>query len=451
MNSLTDSILINNLWVVLAALLVFLMTIAIGILEYGELGKNFSKSPFKTILITGISFFLMAFIGFNIAFAPTYLGLIGNPTYTGFFFGGISTNASSVITNTWWSMTDSQFGTGLTTGAYFLFETAFASVTLAIVGVVALRKMKLSAFLAFSVVYILLIWTLPAAWIWNPTGWLYRLGARDFGGGLVVHAAAGMAGLAIVLKIWQEEKIKGHSESPQTPTSVSPAWLTLSILLLWFGWFGFNAGSVLAFNGETIIVGLNTFLGAASAFVSTMFLRFLITKKDPGYIYAANGVLVGLILMSPLSGYISPVVAIGVGLLGGPVYLAGERILARKWFSDPVGLFPTHLLFGLLGFLMIAFVAQSGFATASGAAGLPNGLLFGGGMLALRQFGVEVLAVVVVFGFVFSLTYLSLWVIGKFSHGITTDYDKLNQETLFVEVPDVTPLIAKPLHGNGKK
>ena len=446
---MTDAVLINNLWMVFSALLVFLMTIAVGFLEYGELGRHFSGSLIKTILIMGFAIFLMAFVGFNLAFAPTYYGIIGIPWYNGFFFGGMSSNPSSAILGTWWSMASQYFGTGLTTGTYFLYETAFASVTLAIVGVVALRKMKLSAFLAYSVVYYVLIWTLPAAWIWNPTGWLYRLGVRDFGGGLVVHAAAGIAGLAIVLKIWKEEKGKGHSESPQTAISIKPAWLTLSVLLLWIGWFGFNAGSVLAFNGETVIVGLNTFLGAASAFASTMFFRFVITKKDPGYMYAVNGILVGLILMSPLSGYISPVVAVLIGLVGGPLFLIGERVMTRKWFSDPIGLFPTHLLMGLFGFLMIAFVAQTGFSTASGAANLPNGLLFGGGLNALRQLEVQALAVVVVVAFVFSLSYIALWIIGKFTNGITTDYDKSLPKTFTVDTSsNPTAVISGTREGN---
>lgn len=426
------------------------MTIAVGFLEYGELGKRYSNSLFKTIFISGAALFLMAFVGFNLAFAPTYFGLIGDPTFSGFFLSGLTSNASSGLTGTWWSMTSQYFGTGLTTGTYFLYETAFASVTLAIVGVVALRKMKLIAFFAYSIVYYTLIWTLPAAWIWNPTGWLYNMGVRDFGGGLVVHAAAGIAGLAIVLKIWQEEKKKGKTESPQTAVSINPTWLTLSILLLWVGWFGFNAGSVLAFNGETIIVGLNTFLGAASAFVSTMFLRFLITKKDPGYLYAINGLLVGLILMSPLSGYISPTVAIVVGLIGGPLFLIGEKLMSRKWFSDPIGLFPTHLLMGLFGFLMIALVSQTSFTVASGAANLPNGLFFGGGILALRQFAVQALAAAVVLAFVFSLTYASLWLIGKFTHGITTDYEQPISKSFTVDVAS-NSIIATTLSREGKK
>ena len=207
---MTDVNLVNNLWVLICGLLVFSMTVSVGLLEIGELGENYSKSLLKTLLITGSALFFMAFLGFNTAFAPTIGGIIGNPLYGGgVFLGGFSSTATGLLSGVWWSMDTPYFATGLTTGTYFLFETAFAAVTLALVGVVVLRKMKLEAFLAFSVVYFVVIWSLPAAWIWNPTGWLYLMGVRDFAGGLVVHGAAGAAGLAIVHRIWREEKKKG--------------------------------------------------------------------------------------------------------------------------------------------------------------------------------------------------------------------------------------------------
>lgn len=418
---MSDIFLINNLWIIMAALLVFLMTAAVGMLEVGELGKRYSGSLLKTLLISGTGLFFMAFLGFDTAFAPTLGGIIGNPVYNGIFLGGFSSSVTGVLTGQWWSMAPGYFNTGLTTGTYFLFETAFATVTLAIVGVVALRKVKLGVFMAYSVVYFIIIWALPAAWIWNPTGWLYLLGVRDFGGGLVVHGAAGIAGLAMVVKIWQEER-KKYAVSPQAKTSLSSGWLTLSVLLLWIGWFGFNAGSVLAFNSEVTVVAMNTFLSAGACMMSTMGLKYLITRKSPGFLYAANGIIMGLILMSPLSGYISPGVAALIGLAGGPLFLAGERLFTRKWFSDPIGLFPTHLLGGITGFLLIAFVAQSAFSAASGAPGLPSGLIFGGGMDAVRQLGLNLLSVVVVGAFVFATTYVSLWALGRLFHGITTDY-----------------------------
>ena len=421
---MSDVNLINNLWVILSALFVFIMTVSVGFLEVGELGKRFSNSLIKTLLITGIAIFVMAFIGFNTAFAPTIHGIIGNPFYNGLFLSGFSTNSPGILTGVWWSMTSNYFNTGLTTGTYFLFEAAFASVTLALVGVVALHKMKLKAFIIFAVIYFILIWNLPAAWIWNPTGWLYLMGVRDFAGGLVVHGAAGIAGLAIVLKIWQEEKKKGFKISPKVLPSINQEWLTLSILLLWVGWFGFNPGSVLAFNNEALVVVITTFLAASTAFLSTMGFKYWETRKNPGLLYTVNGILIGLIIITPVAGFISPASAVILGFLGGPLYIAGEKFFDKqKWFSDPVGLFPGHLLGGIFGLVMVAFFTQNAFAAASGNSNLPNGLLFGGGFAAIQQLGLEILAVIVVGVLVFVISYVTLWLIGLAMDGIITDYD----------------------------
>src|SRR5881296_2971679 len=251
-----EVVLANNLWVIICGLLVFIMTVSVGFLEVGELGADMDVSLLKTMLITGSAIFFMAFVGFNTAFGPTINGAIGNPVYNGFFLGGFSSDANQLLTGAWWSTA----GQGLTTGTYFLFETAFASVTLALVGVVVLRKMKLQAFFAYSVVYFILIWNLPAAWIWNPQGWLARMGMADFAGGLVVHGAAGAAGLGIVLQIWREEQKRGRIESVQVPYKLNSGWLTLSILLLWIGWFGFNPGSVLASTTRQRPLSLQPFL-----------------------------------------------------------------------------------------------------------------------------------------------------------------------------------------------
>ena len=425
MSALNSANTANNLWVLLSALLVFLMTEAVGFLEVGELGEDHSRSLLKTLLISGAALFFMAFLGFNIAFAPTINGIIGDPLYGGVFLGGFSPNTPGLLTSTWWSMSEAYFGTGISLGTYFIFETAFAAVTLALVGVIVLRKVKLEAFFLYSIAYFIVIWSLPAAWIWNPTGWLYLMGMRDFAGGLVVHGAAGAAGLAIVLRIWWEEKKKGLKESPKVQISLNPFWLTLSILLLWMGWFGFNPGSTLAINYGAEVVVLTTFLSASAAFLSTMFFQYVRTKDNPDLLYAVNGVLMGLIIITPLAGFVSPGSAVILGLISGPLFLASEKLFSRfKWFSDPVGLFPGHMVGGLFGTLMIPFFAEHDFATASGFPTLPNGLFFGGGYAAIEQLGVEVFGIAVVLLAVFGLSLVSMWVIGKVLHGITTDYKK---------------------------
>jgi Amt family ammonium transporter len=416
---------INNLWVLIAALLVFTMTISVGFLEVGELGEELHFSLLKTILMTGSALVVMAFVGFNTAFAPTAGGVIGHPFYSpGFFLGGFSSKELSVRSDVWWSMRPGFFNTGLSPATYFLFETAFAAVTFALVGLVVLHKIKLRAFLAYTAVYFILIWNLPAAWIWNPSGWLARRGMVDFAGGLVVHGAAGAAGLAILVQIWLEERRKGHSTSPQVPIKLSPGWLTLSILLLWVGWFGFNPGSVLAFNDEAMVVVITTFLAAATCLLSTLLSAYVTNKEvELRPLYAVNGILMGLIIITPLAGFVSPASAIILGLCGGPLFLLAESFFSRfSWFHDPVGLLPGHLVGGLFGVSMIAFFAQKHFAADSGFPKLPNGLFFGGGGLALHQLGVELLGIATVMAAVFVLSFAAVSLFARLFGGITGEY-----------------------------
>jgi len=419
--------ILNNFWVLFAAALVFMMTISVGFLEIGELDTKLYRSLYKTILITGISFIVMAFIGFNTAFAPTIYGIIGNPFYAQGSFMYVMTSPTAAFTTEWWSTTSRYFGTGLLSITYFMFETAFASVTLALVSVVILRKVKMSAFAIFSIVYFIVIYNLPAAWIWNPTGWLYLLGMRDFAGGLIVHGAAGFAGIAILLRIRQEEKKKNMVESPQETFHINNGFLALAILLLMLGWLGFNPGSVLAFNYDTLIVVMTTFTAAFAGMISTLISGFIINKDKGGALQATNGILMGLIIITPLAGFVSPLSAFALGIIGGPLFVSAELYFSKiKSISDPIGLLPGHLTGGLFGVLMIAFFTQHSYAVLSGNSVLPNGFLFGGGFAAVHTLGIETLGIVAVAVTVFSLSYASIFLISKAMHGILEDYDWSN-------------------------
>jgi len=415
--------LVNNLWVLICGLLTFTMTIAVGFLEVGELGETLQFSLLKTVLITAGALLVMAFVGFNTAFAPTLGGVIGNPFYgPGFFLGGFSSSGILPASNVWWSTGPAYGGTGLVTGTLFLYETATAAVTFALVGVIFLRKVKLQAIAIFSIVYFALIWSLPAAWIWNPTGWLAKLGMVDFAGGAVVHGAAGAAGLGVLIQVWREERARGLPESPKEPMRLAPAWLALGILLLWVGWFGFNAGAVMAFDDSAIMVVITTFLAGSAALASLVATAYLAEGAAPDLAWAGNGVLMGLIIITPLAGFVSPGSAILLGLLGGPLFYYANRLFARaKWFSDPVGLFPGHLVGGLFGVSMIGVFAQSAYARAAGYPNLPNGLLFGGSFAALHQIGVELLGIVAVVSVVIVISFMTMRTIAFALGRITSD------------------------------
>lgn len=428
--------LLNNFWVLFASMLIFLMTIAVGFLEIGELGLKMKRSLYKSILITGISFIVMAIIGFNTAFAPTIWGIIGNPFYKpGFFLGSLGSPAALFSTQ-WWSTSTTYFGTGLWSISYFMLEATSASVTLALVSVVLLRKVKMSAFTAFSVVYFIIIFNLPAAWIWNPTGWLYILGMRDFAGGIVVHGAAGIAGLAILVRIWQEEKARGMNKSPAESIRISHGFLTLAILLLIIGWVGFDPGNVLAFNYDTLIVVFAVLISGFAGMISVLGTSYLVRRDTGGILNAVNGIIMGLIVITPLAGFVSPLSAFILGIISGPLYVVAEIFFSsRRWLSDPVGLLPEHMTGGIFGILMIAFFTQHSYAVLSGNSILPNGLLFGGGFSAIHTLGVETLGIVVVALTVFTLSYLTIFLISKAMHGILEDYswsDPVNHSSITV-------------------
>ena len=249
------------------------------------------------------------------------------------------------------------------------------------------------------------------------------MGVRDFAGGLVVHGAAAAAGLGIMYQIWKEERAKGFKKSPQTPVKLNQGWLALGILLLWVGWFGFNPGSVLAFNSSAMTVVITTFLAAATAMLSTMAVSKISGIGKPDIMSAVNGILMGLIIITPLAGFVSPASSVVLGLLGGPIFVYGSAWFGRrKWFADPVGLLPGHMVGGLFGVLMIAFFTQAPFAAASGNGTLPSGILFGGGMAAISQLGLEAFGIIVVMATVFVLSYVTCAIISAAGSGITTNY-----------------------------
>lgn len=413
------------------------MTISVGFLEVGELGKRFENSLLKTVIITASSLVFMGFLGFNIAFAPSLQSFMGHPMYEGVFLGMFSPSGSGILEGVFWMTGSGYSGTFLATGTFFFFETACASVTLALVGVVVLKKMKLSAFVIFSAIYFTIIWTIPVSWIWNPTGWLYSMGVRDFAGGLLVHGAAGISALGILFQLWREERKRGMHETVKVPLKINSPWLTLSILLLWMGWFGFNPGTELGLNHATIVIMITTFLGGAAGMLSTLVFKYVQNRENPGIIYAVNGTLMGLVVVTPLAGFISPGSALILGIIAGPLFITAEKLLSKpKWFTDPVGVLPVHMVGGLFGILMIGVFSQNAFASAAGYALIPNGLLFGGGLDALHQIGLEVFGILSVAVFVFLTSFGASLLISKLSGGLLSgsDYGARRKETHAIPV-----------------
>lgn len=417
--------LLNNLWLLLAAFLVFIMTISVGLLEAGELGERFSdRLILKSMMIAGVSgiFFLLA--GFNIAFGRNPNGFIGNPFYTNILLN------PSVDASTWWS-TNQGFGAeGLYGPVYFMFEWAFLSVTLALVSVVVLDRMKLTAFVIFSAVYSALIYPIPAGWVWNPSGFLAMSGMVDFAGGAVVHVAAAAAGLAILLEIHLEKRKQLSNGYQIRKNSYTRDYKIIAIagLLIWLGWYGFNPGSVLQFDAGTIVVAVTTTMSAVSAMMTYLLVKRIKVGDGINTLDAVNGSLAGLIIITPMAGFVSPLMAIIAGIIGGGIFYYSESWFARKnFFDDPIGLVSGHGVLGFIGVVLIGLFAQQGFSSLTGFEPsylpngtyyLPNGLLFGGGMAAVHLLLIEFIGVILVGIFAFVASFITVRILAYSMHGI---------------------------------
>lgn len=420
--------LLNNLWILIAGVLVFTMTISVGLLEAGELGDVFSdRVILKSMLIAGISGIFFLLIGFNIAFSSSSNGFIGNP-----FFANILSNPA-VDASTWWS-TNQGFGAeGLYGPVYFLFEWAFISVTLALVSVLVLDRMKLTAFVIFAAVYSSLIYPIPASWVWNPSGFLANMGMVDFAGGVVVHVAAAAAGLAIIVELYLETNSLKKKGLIIKKNNYKPDYKIIGIagLLLWLGWYGFNAGSVLQFNAGTIVVAMTTTMSASGAMLTYTLIKKIKNLARVTTLDAVNGSLAGLIIITPMAGFVSPVVAIFVGFLGGIAFYLSERWFEKKhYFEDPIGLISGHGVLGFIGIFLIGFVGQASYSRltgfepsnlSTGSYNLPNGLFFNGGIAAIHLIGVEVLGAILVALFAFVTSFITLRIIAYILNGIVKE------------------------------
>lgn len=418
----------GTLWLLLGAFLVFIMVPAIGMLEAGlTRRKNVVHALMKSLSAAAVMLVIFTIIGFGLAFSPdTVGGIIGNPAR--FIFGG-DLNAA------WPSIFDgSKAVGGVPLLVYVLFQMMFAAVTLALIGAGVPERMRFSAWLVFAAFFSIFLYPLIAQLIWSPnglfgtlgtrTGWLDGMGVRDFAGGLVVHAQAGFAGLAITLALGPSLKKRatvvahritrrptrvsipdGYSEmADQENTEKYGNSLPLAVIgtaLLWFGWFGFNASSSLEPNLQGVSAALATAVAPAAAGVVAMLLGKMLDNKYDG-IVAISGVLGGLVMITPNAGYVDPGGAVMIGVIAGAVTVAALKLVERFLYhvDDPIGSFPVHGVNGLLGSILVPVFANPKFS------GLPvAGLLYGGGAQGLIWLGIQALCGIIACGVVFAVCF----------------------------------------------
>src|SRR4051794_29815989 len=270
------------------------------------------------------------------------------------------------------------------------YQMMFAIITPALITGATADRLKFAGYATFIGVWSILVYSPVAHWVFSPNGWLFQRGALDFAGGTVVHINAGIAALAVVLVIG---KRRGYPNEPMPPHSLPLTLLGTGIL--WFGWFGFNAGSALAANGLAAQALLNTHLAAAAAMLGWLIVE-RIKDGHATTLGAASGAVAGLVAITPCAGFVGGMAPIVIGLAAGAVCMLAVSLKFRFGFDDSLDVVGVHLVGGILGSLLLGFFADKAINQAGA-----DGVFFGGGA---RLLGEQALAVAVplVFSFVLS-------------------------------------------------
>jgi ammonium transporter, Amt family len=373
----------DTAWLLVASALVMVMLPGLG-LFYGGLVRR--KNALSTI---GHSFFGLAIVsvvwvlwGYSLAFAPdvTGRGLLGGLDFLGF------ANVTGAP--------DPRFAPTIPHVLFASFQLMFAAITPALItGAFAERK-RFGAFVVFTVLWSTLVYSPLAHWVWAPDGWLRSLGAIDFAGGTVVHVSSGVSALVVAILIGPRVA-SSESNAPHDPRLT-----VLGAGLLWFGWFGFNAGSALGATGQAANALLVTNTAAGAATLTWVFASWIHTRKW-SVIGAACGAVAGLVAITPGSGYVTAGGAVVIGLTVGALCYSATLLRERVRIDDALDVFAVHGVGGTFG-----AVATGIFAVA--AVGGVSGAIEGN----VRQVGVQLLAVLATYAYSAAATFLIVKVVG---------------------------------------
>jgi len=397
----------STLWVVLAAVLVMFMQAGFAFLEAGLTRmKNVGHVAAKNVLIFALASIVYYLVGFGIAFGDGGNGFVGG---SGFAPSTDELLQIGKAPFSWFAEIPAAAG--------YLFEVVFAGVALAIVWGAMAERTKLWVYFAFGVVFTL-VYSLVSHWIWSPDGWLFAKGMQDFAGSTVVHYQGALAGLAGALLLGPR---LGRFRPDGTPNAIpghNIAFTTLGVIILWFGWFGFNAGSTLSVQfgglGFFAYVALNTNLAAAAGVIGAVATSWAILKK-PDLSMMLNGAIAALVAITAACAFVEPWAALVIGFGAGAIVVLGARLVERARIDDPVGAIAAHGMAGVWGTLALGFLTAPDLAERLGTG--QGGLFYTG---SPAQLGTQVLGLLAVGAFTFGVSFLVLWTM-KTSFGIRSD------------------------------
>jgi Amt family ammonium transporter len=365
-------------WVLTASALVLLMTVPGLAFFYGGLvrRKNILSILMQCFVIVCVISLQWVLLGYSLAFGPSFHGIIGNLDWMG--LAGVGTAPSA------------DYGTTIPHYAFMIFQAMFAIITPALMTGAFAERMKFPAFLVFIILWSTFVYDPLAHWVWNKNGWLGVMGALDFAGGIVVHVSSGIS--ALVLAILLGKRI-GYNHKPIRPHNLP--FTVLGGALLWFGWFGFNAGSALAANGLAAQALVVTQVSTAAAALIWMLVEWW-HNGSPTVLGVVTGAIGGLVAITPACGFVSPLSAIVIGAMaGGLCYLAVAVVKGKMGYDDSLDAFGVHGIGGIFGTIAVGIFAQEAF-------GGKTGVLFGN----LQQFLVQGLLVLVAMTFAVAMTFI---------------------------------------------
>jgi Amt family ammonium transporter len=340
----------DTAWMIVSTALVMMMTPAGLALFYGGLSRY--KNLLNTIAMTMVAYCLGSIIwvmwGYTLAFGPSQAGLVGGLDYL--FLNGIGVDSLSG---------------SIPTYVFLLFQMTFAGITVALVLGSIVDRMKFSSWVVFTILWLTFIYSPVAHWAWGG-GWMGEMGALDFAGGTVVHINAGVAGLVLSMMVG---KRIGYGKDAMFPSSITLT--ALGAALLWFGWFGFNAGSELAADGVAGSAFLVTNTSAAMGALAWMGAEWAVTRK-PTVLGLASGIVAGLVAITPAAGFVNMPASLVIGLFAGIIgYVSVSKLKSMLGYDDSLDAFGVHGLCGIWGALATGIFANP--AVTEGARGLLYG------------------------------------------------------------------------------
>jgi Amt family ammonium transporter len=370
-------------WILVATALVFIMTPGLAFFYGGMVHrKNIISTMIKSIVSAGIVTVIWVTYGYSLSFGETINGFIGNPM-THLFFKGVANGAPAL-----------QGGAALTIPLllFAMFQLMFAIITPGLVVGAVAERIKFTSYILFIVLFITFIYAPLAHWSWHPSGFLFKMGALDFAGGTVVHISAGCAALAGAIVLKQR---RAKLEQQEIPPANIP-YVLIGTGLLWFGWFGFNAGSALGANALAVNAFATTNTAAAAAGLAWMFFDVMKGKK-PSVLGFCIGAVVGLVAITPAAGFVGIPQSIFIGIVGAVISNVLSHAFKLSRVDDTLDVFPCHGIGGMVGMLLTGVFASKA-VNPAGA----DGLFYGNPAFFLTQLK----AMLIVVAYSFTVSYI---------------------------------------------